>query len=107
MTIPGSPTQLLVVWSSPAEPNGIIISYIVDCYESVLGFDSGSGLEAPSSELANTTLISMAVFGNQSQVIITGFVPYTYYACYVTATTSAGAGSASIVKFLRTDESSR
>ena len=101
MTVPGSPTQLLVIWNPPAEPNGIIISYTVNCYESLLSSGFGSQMEA------NETLISMVVLGNQSQAIVTDLEPYTYYECYVTATTSAGAGNISIIQSARTDESSK
>ena len=107
MTIPGSPTQLLVMWGPPAEPNGMIISYTVNCYESLRSSGSGSGMETPSSELANKTLISMIVFGNQSQATVTDLEPYTYYECYITAATSVGVGNASVIKSIRTDESSR
>ena len=110
MTIAGSPTALQVMWNPPAEPNGVILSYTIVCYESTTDSDSGSGSGMQMSgllpiELLNKTLIFTVVSGNQSQATVTGLMPYTYYECYVTANTSVGAGNASIIQLSRTDES--
>lgn len=94
--ITDSPTELLVSWERPLEPNGIITSYKVYCYET------------ESSDAENKTdAITTVVSGTVTQGIVAGLTPYTFYDCYVTANTSIGEGNISDSARARTDESSK
>lgn len=85
-TVPGSPSELVATWSSPAEPNGVILFYTIQC---------------SSSDTSTTTFVS----GNRTRTTVTGLVPYTNYSCYIFGNTSVGAGNSSAVRSARTDES--
>lgn len=93
----GSPTQLLVSWDPPIEPNGIILSYKVYCYKSEDGYVADG--ESPDSTLE--------ALSSANEAILTGLTPYTYYSCHVTANTSIGEGANSSSIRARTDESSK
>ena len=45
------------------------------------------------------------VCGCQLAAVVMNLTPFTYYSCYVTATTSAGEGNPSSTKSTQTDES--
>ena len=97
-----SPTELLVSWDSPLEPNGIITSYRVYCYET---HDSSGGGESDLIEELAINFTTAVVPGNTTEAVVTELTPYTFYACYVTANTSVGEGNASDSDSARTDES--
>ena len=105
-TVSGSPRELLVSWEFPLEPNGIITSYKVYCYETD---SSGSGTGdvelTPHTEESIINATTTVASGSATEAIIAGLTPYTYYNCYVTANTSVGEGNASSSVTARTDES--
>jgi len=85
-TVTGSPSELVATWTSPAEPNGVILFYTIQC---------------SSSDTSTTTFVP----GNRTQATVTGLDPYTNYSCYIIGNTSAGAGNSSAARSARTDES--
>ena len=86
-------------WSVPIPRNGIITGYSVYCNTSASqSFPEqviGPNIPTIRSVVNRTTL---AVTFN------TGLYPYTQYSCYVTANTSAGEGSPSVIVPARTVE---
>ena len=88
----GEPNELLVTWSTPESPNGVILNYTMYCNAS----DSGDGDTA-----------TVVVPGSQLSAVVMNLTPYTYYDCYVTANTSVGEGNSSTVKSAQTDESGK
>ena len=105
----GSPLNLIVTWTSPSEPNGVIESYTAYCYKPTLDLGNGTqhysgGMRQPDvgdeSMYAHTI-----VLGNETQATVTGLEPYTTYNCYVVGNTSAGAGNHSFADSATTDES--
>ena len=94
--ISDSPRELQVSWEPPLEPNGIITSYKVYCYE------TGSRVST-NDEDAVTEVVNGAV----TEAVVAGLIPYTFYECYVTANTSVGEGNASESASARTDESGK
>ena len=107
LSLAGSPTELLVTWDPPAEPNGILLSYTVYCY--VLSNDSitSQPFLAPLDTLVTTMPIYIEVPGNQTEAVMEDLVPYTYYFCLVTANTSIGESNSSSIQLNRTDESGK
>ena len=91
------PHELLVTWTSPDSPNGIILNYTVYC-DIDDGYQGGSGMILLPD-------VVVVVSGRDYSVIMTDLTPYTCYNCYVTATTSAGEGNSSMVDTAQTDES--
>jgi receptor-type tyrosine-protein phosphatase Q len=89
------PNELLVTWTTPDSPNGIILDYTVYCIA-----DEGQGVGGilPPD-------VVVVVPGTYHSAIVTGLTPYTFYNCYVTARTSAGEGNSSVVVAAQTDES--
>ena len=87
-----------MTWTTPDEPNGIILYYTVYCNEDQ-GYHGGSGILPPDV----VTMVS----GIQNFAVVTSLTPFTLYNCYVTATTSAGEGNTSIVVAAQTDESGK
>ena len=91
------PNELLVNWTAPDSPNGIILYYTVYCNKDD---DQGSsGILTPD--------VVVTVLGSYHSALVTGLTPYTLYNCYVTATTSAGEGNSSMVVTAQTDESGK
>ena len=107
-TVPSSPQsfslspvagQLSASWSEPITKNGIITGYSVYCntsanqsyQEQVIG----SNVPTIRSVVNETTLA----------VMLTGLNPYTQYSCYVTANTSVGEGSPSVILTVQTAQS--
>ena len=82
-TVPGPPhqvfgivensTTIILFWSAPAIPNGVITEYQLQC--------SGGGQVFNHTVMETTTTLS-------------GLLPYTNYSCSITAHTSAGGGPA-------------
>ena len=108
----GSPLNLFVTWTSPSEPNGVILSYTVHCYKPTpdLGNEtqqhSGNGSEMQQPDVGDESMyVKTIVPGNETQAVVTGLEPYTTYNCYVVANTSAGAGNPSFAHRATTDES--
>ena len=102
LSIAGSPTELLVTWDPPSEPNGIILSYTVYYYD------------LPMEEyqlLSNVTITSQPehkeIPGNKTEIVLVNLTPYYLYGCLVTANTSVGEGNASSIHFNITDESGK
>ena len=85
-TEPGSPPYMFMVktvsskmctfqWRAPRQPNGIVISYHIECADGIRVF--------------NQTLN-----GSQTTTTLSGFLPFTNYFCSITAHTSVGGGPA-------------
>ena len=94
-----SPTELLVSWEHPIEPNGIITSYSVYCYDSEIG----SAYSSEERDILEEPLVTVP--GDVTEAVVTELIPYTFYNCYITANTSVGEGNASDSTTARTDES--
>ena len=82
----GEPNELLVSWTAPESPNGVILNYTIYCND---------------SESVETTVAS----GSDRSAVVLNLTPYTYYDCYATANTTVGEGDSSSVKSAQTDES--
>ena len=82
------------------EPNGVIISYKVYCYETD---SSGSGSGDIYTEYTNAT--TKVVQSDVTETVVPELTPYTFYECYITANTSVGEGNTSDRVIARTDES--
>jgi receptor-type tyrosine-protein phosphatase Q len=82
----GEPNELLVTWTAPDSPNGVILNYTVYCNDS------------------DSVLVTTVSWSERSTVVV-DLTPFTYYDCYVTANTSVGEGDKSTVKNAQTDES--
>ena len=80
-----SPTQLSASWSAPIPKNGIITGYSVYCNTSA------------NQSYPEQVIISV-VNGTTLAVTLTELNPYTQNTCYVTANTSVGEGSPSIIE---------
>ena len=109
MAVQGSPSQLQVSWDPPNQPNGLILSYNVYCYELTTNDGSGSGSNDQILYPVDTNdaLKLVIIPGNMLETIVSGLIPYTQYNCYITANTSVGEGNVSVVLSARTDESSK
>ena len=95
--VPGSPTAIFANWSVPIPRNGIITRYTVYC-------NTSASQAYPEQVIGpNIPTIRSVVNGTTLAVIYsTGLNPYTQYCCYVTANTSAGEGSPSVIVTTRT-----
>ena len=94
----GYSTELYINWSVPIPRNGIITGYTVYCNISI-------NQSFPEQAIGpNIPIIRSVVNGTTLAVILTGLYPYTQYSCYVTANTSAGEGSPSVIVTARTAE---
>ena len=107
----GEPNELLVTWTTPEDPNGIILNYTVYCDEVTSDEEgsaasaSGDGILIPEdSKLLNITTVKVVLSGNELFVVVMELIPYTFYDCYVTANTSVGEGNSSMVESVQTDE---
>ena len=97
-SVAGSPTQLSASWSVPIPRNGIITGYSVYC-------NTSANQSYPQQMIGpNAPTIRSLVNGTTLATTLTGFNPYTQYSCYVTANTSAGEGSPSIISTAGTAE---
>ena len=121
----GSPTELYIQWEPPQEPNGIILAYNVYCTEvtandtQVLYSGSGSIPVATSSGSGTMTAIPgeqndvpdytnlVVTNGTESEVFVEDLTPFTNYGCFITANTSVGEGTSSMIVTATTDESSK
>ena len=97
-SVAGSPTQLSASWSVPIPRNGIITGYSVYC-------NTSANQTYPEQVIgSNVPTIRSAVNGTTRATSLTGLNPYTQYSCYVTANTSVGEGSPSMVASSNTVE---
>ena len=96
------PTALSTNWSVPITKNGIITGYTVYC-------NTSASQAYPEQVIGpNIPTIRSVVNGTTLAVTFnTGLNPYTQYSCYVTANTSAGEGSLSVIVFARTVEAGK
>ena len=95
-SVAGSPSQLSASWSAPIPKNGIITGYSVHC-------NTSANQSYPEQVIgSNVPTIRSVVNGTTLAVTLTGLNPYTQYSCYVTANTSVGQGSPSVVVTART-----
>ena len=95
----GSPTALFANWSVPIARNGIITAYTVYC--------NTSASQAYPEQVIGPNLPTIRSVANGTTLAVTfntRLNPYTQYSCYVTANTSAGVGSPSMVVTARTVE---
>ena len=99
----GEPNELLVTWTTPEEPNGIILNYTVYCDDSSSSESGDDVLMPGDTEFLDTTTVTVS--GSQQSAVVMNLIPYTYYDCYVTANTSVGEGNSSTLKSAQTDES--
>ena len=102
LTISGSPTELLVTWDPPAEPNGIILSYTVYCYDQPM-----EEYQALSKDTNTSQPEQKEIPGNETEAVLVNLTPYYLYGCLVTANTSVGEGNSSVIHFNITDESGK
>ena len=68
-------TSIIVSWSAPATPNGVITEYQLNCSNGSQRF-------------------KLTVMGSQTTTTLSGLLPYTSYSCNITAHTSVGGGPA-------------
>ena len=97
--VAGSPSQLSASWSVPIPKNGIITGYSVYC-------NTSANQSYPEQVIgSNVPTIRSVVKETTLAVMLTGLNPYTQYSCYVTANTSVGEGSPSVILTVQTTES--
>ena len=99
----GEPNELLVTWTAPENPNGIILNYTVYCDTSLTSESGDNALMSEDTEFLDAATV--AVSGSARSAVVMNLIPYTYYDCYVTANTSVGEGNSSSVESAQTDES--
>ena len=112
--ISGQPNQLSIIWQPPTTPNGMVISYTAYCFESSDDEAYGSGYLGEANTMPSRIVLplenitsNVTVVGNETSAVIGGLDPYKRYACFVTASTSAGEGETSYAVSAVTDESSK
>ena len=96
-SVSGVSNLLSASWSMPIPRNGIITAYTVYC--------NTSACQAYPEQVVglNIPTIRSVVNGTTLAIIFnTGLNPYTQYSCYVTANTSAGEGSPSVIMTAQT-----
>ena len=74
------------------------------------GIGMGSGDSALESNMLapdNSTVLTVVVPGNETEVTFPDLVPYTVYSCHASASTSAGEGNFTTRLTARTDESGK
>ena len=72
------------------------------------GIGMGSGDSTSESDMLspdNSTVQTVTVPSNETEVTFQNLVPYTVYSCYASASTSAGEGNFTSQLTARTDES--
>ena len=87
-----SSSSIILSWSAPATPNGVITEYQLQC--------SGGG-----------QVFSRTVMGSQTQTqtttTLSGLLPYTSYSCNITAHTSVGGGPAATTSLTTVQDGER
>ena len=91
-SVSGFSNLLSASWSIPIPRNGIITAYTVYC-------NTSASQEYPEQVVGpNIPTIRSVVNGTTLAVTFnTGLNPYTQYSCYVTANTSTGEGTPSMI----------
>ena len=79
-------TSLVILWTPPVKPNGVIIEYQLQCF--------GGKQE-----------YRWTVRGSQTTTTLSGLLPYTNYSCSITAHTSVGGGPAQHISVLSKEDS--
>ena len=79
-------TSVIIDWTPPVKPNGIIIEYQLQCF--------GEEQE-----------YRWTVGGSQTTTTLSGLLPYTNYSCSITAHTSVGGGPAQHISVLSDEDS--
>ena len=97
--VPGYPTTLSANWSAPIPKNGIIVAYSVYCNTSI----NQTYLE----QVIGPNVPTIRSVLNVTKLTIVGLNPYTQYSCHVTANTSVGEGSPSVLVTAQTFEGSK
>ena len=99
--ISGSPTQLTATWCASNSTTGIITGYSVYC-------NTSANQSYPEQMIGpNVPTIRSVVNRTTLAATLNGLSPYTQYSCYVTANTSVGQGSPSLLFAARTGQSSK
>ena len=91
-------TELLANWTTPTTLNGIISTYTVYCRNSSTQMCSEMVPSGDDFVLFDTTNSA------DTELTLTGLIPFTMYDCYVTATTGGGESQPSNNDTARTDE---
>ena len=98
-SVSGFSNLLSASWSVPIPKNGIITGYTVYC--------NTSASQSYPEQVIGPNIPTIRSIVNGTTLAVTfksGLNPYTQYSCYVTANTSAGEGSRSVVVTARTVE---
>ena len=74
--VEGAPGNVSISWSTPSEPNGVIVHYDIMC-------TSGQGQNVNDRRVGSMSMNSITLYG---------LTPATRYTCTVTASTSAEGG---------------
>ena len=94
-----SANKLTAMWTPPAVTLGNVINYIVYC-------NTSDNQTYPEQVIGpNKPTNRSVVNGTTLSVTMIGFMPYTQYDCYVTASSTVGEGTASLLARNRTDQS--
>ena len=96
-----SPNKLIATWMPPAVTFGNVNNYIVYC-------NTSDNQTYPEQVIGkNVPTNRTVVNGTTLSVTIIGFMPFTQYDCYVTASSTVGEGTASLLARNRTDQSGK
>ena len=94
-----APDKLTAMWTPPAVTLGNIMNYIIFC-------NISDNQTYPEQVIGPNVPTNRAVVnGTTLSVTMIGFMPYTQYDCYVTASSTVGDGTASLLARNRTDQS--
>lgn len=92
----------------------MVISYTAYCFESSEDEVYGSGYLGEADRMPSPLMYplenitsNVTVPGSETTAVVGGLDPYKRYACFVTASTSVGAGEPSYAASAVTDESSK
>ena len=93
----GLPSHLLAQWSGPIQTNGVLTAYTSTCNV------SASQIYPEQMVMAGNSFIS-TVNASSTEVMLIGLTPFTYYECFVTASTEAGTGPASTASAMTAED---
>ena len=94
-----SPNKLTAMWTPPDVTLGNIMNYIIFC-------NTSDNQTYPEQVIGPNIPTKRAVVnGTTLSVTMIGFMPFTQYDCYVTASSTVGDGTASLLARNRTDQS--
>ena len=83
-----SSSVLLGNWTAPSTPNGIVTNYTVYCRK-------WQNQTYPEQIPSNPLNYTVFIVSSQPFVYLSDLTAFTFYQCYVTASTSAGEGNSS------------